>query len=445
MTSKIKLSDHFTYSKLLKFVAPCILMMVFTSIYGVVDGLFVSNFAGKTPFAAINLIMPFLMIMGSFGFMIGTGGSAIISKTLGENRKDKANEYFSFLIYFTAALGVVLAIVGEISLPAVTKLLKATDAMYDYCISYARIIIITVPFFMLQNVFQSLFTTAEKPTIGFIVTVIAGVTNMILDALFVWVFDLGVVGAAIATAISQVLGGIIPVFYFARKNSSLLALGKGPVNLPVLAKTCTNGSSEFISNISSSFVSVLYNYQLLKIAGEDGVATYGVLMYVNFIFVAIFIGYSIGTAPIIGYNLGSKNDTEQKNIFKKSMSLMAIIGVIMMISCFILASPLSYVFFRNNPELAKMTKHAFYLFSLAFIFSGYGIYGSSMFTALNNGLISAIISISRTLIFQTSAILILPIFLGLDGVWLSLMAADILSAIVSIIFCICFRKRYNYA
>ena len=442
---RIKLSDHFTYSKLLRFVAPCILMMVFTSIYGVVDGLFISNFAGKTPFAAINLIMPFLMIMGSFGFMIGTGGSAIISKTLGENKKDKANEYFSFLIYFTATLGVVLTIVGEIVLPTITRLFKATDDMYDYCITYGRIILITIPFFMLQNVFQSLFTTAEKPTIGFIITIVAGVTNMILDALFVWIFDLGVAGAAIATSISQIVGGIVPIIYFSRKNSSLLSLGKGPINLPVLAKTCTNGSSEFISNVSASFVSILYNYQLLKLAGEDGVATYGVLMYVNFIFVAIFIGYSIGTAPIIGYNLGAQNNIEQKNIFKKSMLLMAIIGVTMTILCFILASPLAYIFFRNNAELSKMTRHAFYLFSLAFIFSGYGIYGSSMFTALNNGLISVIISVTRTLVFQTSTILILPVILGLDGVWLSLIVADILSAIVSIIFCICFRKKYNYA
>ncbi len=442
---KIKLSDHFTLSRLLKFVAPCILMMVFTSIYGVVDGLFISNVVGDTAFAAVNLIMPFLMILGSFGFMIGTGGSAIISKTLGENEPEKANQYFSFLVYFTIILGVILAVLGEIALPFVIKFFKATVDMYDFCEIYARIILIAIPVYMLQNIFQSLFTTAEKPTIGFIITIIAGVSNMILDALFVLVFKMGVAGAAIATAISQSLGGIIPIIYFvSSKNNSLLRLGKASFNGKVLLKTCTNGSSEFLSNVSGSIVSILYNDQLMKLAGKDGVSAYGVLMYVNFIFVAIFIGYSVGTAPIIGYNLGSRNDDEQRNIFKKSIFLMAIVGLSMTLLCFLLASPISYIFFSKNTILYEMTRHAFYLFSLAFIFSGFGIFGSSMFTALNDGLISAIISISRTLVFQILTILTLPIILGLDGVWLSLMVADILSAIVAIIFFICFKKKYHY-
>lgn len=443
---KIKLSDHFTLSRLLKFVAPCILMMVFTSIYGVVDGLFISNVVGDTAFAAVNLIMPFLMILGSFGFMIGTGGSAIISKTLGEKDSVKANNYFSFLVYFTIILGIVLSIAGELALPLVIKIFGATKNMYGYCEVYARIILIAIPVYMLQNIFQSLFTTAEKPTIGFVITIIAGVTNIILDALFVLVFKTGVAGAAIATAISQAVGGIIPIFYFtSRKNNSLLKLGKGSYNGSVLLKTCTNGSSEFLSNVSGSIVGILYNRQLLNITGQDGVSAYGVLMYVNFIFVAIFIGYSVGTAPIIGYNLGSRNDEEQKNIFKKSIFLMGIVGISMTILCYILASPISYIFFSKKEVLCNMTKHAFYLFSLAFIFSGFGIFGSSMFTALNDGLISAIISISRTLIFQVLTILTLPLILGLDGVWLSLMVADILSAIVAIIFFICFKKKYHYA
>lgn len=443
---KIKLSDHFTLSRLLKFVAPCILMMVFTSIYGVVDGLFISNVVGDTAFAAVNLIMPFLMILGSFGFMIGTGGSAIISKTLGEKDSVKANNYFSFLVYFTIILGIVLSIAGELALPLVIKIFGATKNMYGYCEVYARIILIAIPVYMLQNIFQSLFTTAEKPTIGFVITIIAGVTNIILDALFVLVFKTGVAGAAIATAISQAVGGIIPIFYFtSRKNNSLLKLGKGSYNGSVLLKTCTNGSSEFLSNVSGSIVGILYNRQLLNIAGQDGVSAYGVLMYVNFIFVAIFIGYSVGTAPIIGYNLGSRNDEEQKNIFKKSIFLMGIVGISMTILCYILASPISYIFFSKKEVLCNMTKHAFYLFSLAFIFSGFGIFGSSMFTALNDGLISAIISISRTLVFQILTILTLPLILGLDGVWLSLMVADILSAIVAIIFFICFKKKYHYA
>lgn len=442
----IKLSDHFTIKKLLKFVTPCILMMVFTSIYGVVDGLFISNFVGDTAFAAVNLIMPFLMILGSFGFMIGTGGSAIISKTLGEKNPKNANEYFSFLVYFTIILGIFLSILGQVVLPTITKLFKATPGMYRFCITYGRIILIGIPVYMLQNIFQSLFITAEKPMIGFIITIIAGVTNMILDALFVWIFELGVAGAAIATIISQALGGIIPILYFtSSKNNSLLRLGKGKFNGLVLLKTCTNGSSEFLSNVSGSIVSIFYNHQLLKIAGENGVSTYGVLMYVNFIFISIFIGYSVGTAPIIGYNYGSRNDEEQKNIFKKSIIIMGITGILMTLTCFILASPISYIFFSKNDVLYNMTRHAFYLFSLAFIFSGFGIFGSSMFTALNDGLISAIISISRTLIFQIITILTLPLIFGLNGIWISLAVADILSALVAIIFFICFKKKYHFA
>lgn len=443
---KIQLSDHFTTKKLFKFVLPCILMMVFTSIYGVVDGLFISNCVGDTAFAAVNLIMPFLMILGSFGFMIGTGGSAIISKTLGEKEPVKANEYFSFFVYFTICLGIVLSILGQIFLPLVTKLFKATPDMYGFCITYARIILIGIPVYMLQNIFQSLFTTAEKPTIGFVITIIAGVTNMIFDALFVWVFNFGVAGAAFATIISQALGGIIPILYFtSSRNNSLLRLGKGKFDGKALLIACTNGSSEFLSNVSGSIVSILYNDQLLKIVGKNGVSTYGVLMYVNFIFVAIFIGYSVGTAPIIGYNYGAKNNDEQKNIFKKSIIIMGITGISMTLLCFIFAAPISFIFFRNNDTLYNMTKHAFYLFSLAFIFSGFGIFGSSMFTALNDGLISAIISISRTLIFQIITVLTLPLLFGLNGIWLSLAVADILSALVAIIFFICFKKKYHFA
>ena len=326
---RVQLSDHFNYRKLFRFVLPPILMMVFTSIYGVVDGFFISNYTGKTPFAALNLIMPFLMVLGSVGFMLGTGGTAIIAKLLGEGKRDDANKYFSLFIYVTFACGVCFAVIGELIVPYVARWLGATPAMLPYCVTYSRIVLSTIPFFMLQNVFQSFFATAEKPMLGFIVTVIAGCVNILLDAIFVAVFNLGVEGAAMATCISQAVGAIVPVCYFASKNSSLLRLGKPRFSMRVIFNACSNGVSEFIGNISASVVGIVFNFQLMRLVGENGVSVYGVMMYVNFIYVAMFIGYAIGTAPLIGYNHGAGNTAELKNIFKKSMLLMGIFGVCM--------------------------------------------------------------------------------------------------------------------
>lgn len=420
-------------------------MMIFTSIYGVVDGLFISNFVGKTAFAAVNFIMPFLMILGAVGFMIGTGGTAIVSKTLGEGDNEKANRYFSFLVYVTAVLGVVIAIAGEFAIPSVTRLLGASEDMFDICVLYGRIIMAAVPFYMLQNLFQAFFTTAEKPKLGFAVTFIAGCTNMVLDALMVAVFKWGVAGAAIATALSQFVGAVIPVFYFCAKNSSLLKIGKCSFYGKVLLKTCTNGSSEFVSNISGSVVGMVFNSQLMRLAGEDGVSAYGVMMYVCFIYVAIFIGYAIGTAPIIGFNYGAENHSELKNIFKKSMVLMGVFGVLMTVLAIVLAPWISKLFVGYDRELCEMTTRAFYLFSLSFIFSGFGIFGSSLFTALGNGAISAALSFLRTLVFQIGSVMILPIFLDIDGVWLSMLSAEILATILTVILCLAKRKKYHYA
>lgn len=420
-------------------------MMIFTSIYGVVDGLFISNFVGKSAFAAVNFIMPFLMVLGAVGFMLGTGGTAIVSQTLGEGDEEKANRYFSFLVYFTVAIGAVIALLGEAFIPQVTRLLGANENMFDDCVLYARIIMLAVPAFMLQNLFQAFFTTAEKPNLGFAVTFAAGCTNMVLDALMVGVFKWGVAGAAIATAISQLVGAVIPLFYFGRKNGSLLRLGKCAFYGKVLLKTCTNGSSEFVSNISGSIVGMVFNAQLMRLAGENGVSAYGVMMYVGFIYVAIFIGYAIGTAPIIGYNHGAKNHSELKSIFKKSLILMGIFGVLMTVLAVVLAPAISKLFVGYDAELCEMTTKAFYLFSLSFLFSGFGIFGSSLFTALGSGSISATISFLRTLVFQIGSVLILPIFFDVNGVWLSLLCADVLSTIVTVIFFLAKRKKYHFA
>lgn len=441
----IQLSDHFNYIKLLRFVASPILMMVFTSVYGVVDGFFISNYTGKTPFAAVNLIYPFLMILGSVGFMLGTGGAAVVSKLLGEGDRENADKYFSLFVYATIVSGVIFAAVGEAIVPFVAKWFKATDDMLPHCVLYGRIILATMPCFMLQNVFQAFFSTAEKPTLGFIITVFAGCANIALDGILVGALDMGVSGAAIATGISQIIGAILPLAYFFSRNSGLLRLGRARWNFRVLVKACSNGLSEFVSNVSASVVSIVFNFQLMRLVGENGVSAYGVMMYVNFIYVAIFIGYAIGTAPIIGYNYGAQNHDELKNIFKKSMVLMGIIGIIMTGLALGLAYPISKMYVGYDAELLDMTTNAFYIFAFSFVFSGYSIFSSSMFTAFGNGVISAVISFLRTLVFQLATVMVLPIFFGVTGVWVSMLVAEVLATAVAVALCIAKRNRYSYA
>lgn len=441
---KIKLSDHFTYSKLLRFVFPSIIMMIFTSIYGVVDGLFVSNFAGKTAFASINLVMPFVMILGGIGFMIGTGGTALVSKVLGEGKKEKANKIFTMMIIFTLLLGTLLSVIGVVSMPWVADFLGATEEMMADCILYGRIVTGFTVAFMLQNVFQSFLIAAEKPKLGLLATVLAGVTNMVLDAIFIIVFKWGVAGAAIATGLSQCVGGIFPLIYFSRDNSSLLRLTKTKLEIKPIFNACGNGSSELMSNISLSVVSMIYNFQLMKYVGEDGVSAYGVLMYVQFIFVAIYIGYAIGCAPITGYHFGAQNHGELKNMLRKSAFLSAISGVVLTILAIVLSSPLAKLFVGYDEELYELTRHAFSLFAYSFLLAGFNIFTSSFFTALNNGAVSAAISFMRTLIFQTSSVLILPIFLGVDGIWWAITVAEVFAFILSLIFLFAKREKYHY-
>lgn len=440
----IQLSDHFTYKKLLHFTLPSIFMMIFTSIYGVVDGFFVSNFVGKTSFAAVNFIMPFLMILGAVGFMFGTGGSALISKTMGEGDDKKAQSLFSLFVYVSIICGILIAALGIAFLRPVAVLLGAQNTMLEDCIIYGRIILLALPAFLLQYEFQSFFVTAGKPQLGLIVTVASGVTNMVLDALLVAVFSLGLPGAAAATAFSQVVGGVVPLFYFFRPNSSLLRLTKTKYDGRAILKACTNGSSELMSNISMSLVSMLYNAQLIAYAGEDGVAAYGVLMYVNMIFLAAFIGYSVGTAPVIGYHYGAENQRELKSLLKKSLNIIGILSVAMLIAAEVLARPLAVIYVGYDPDLLNLTLRGFVIFSFSFLFAGIAIYGSSFFTALNNGLVSALISFLRTMVFQIAAVLIFPLFWGIDGIWSSIVMAELMAALVTILFLMGMRKKYHY-
>ncbi len=441
---KIQLSEHFTYSKLLRFTFPSIIMMIFTSIYSVIDGLFVSNFAGKTALAAINIIYPFIMAVGALGFMMGTGGSALVGRLLGEGEKEKANKTFSLIVYTTAIAGILLSALAFLLVPTVSRLFGASGQLLDYCILYGRICFLSMPCFMLQNVFQCFFITAEKPRLGLDVVLSAGITNMVLDFLFVAVFGLGLKGAAIATVCGEIIGGLVPILYFAGRNHSLLRLGRTSFDAGSILKTCTNGSSELMTELSSSVVTVLYNTQLMKIAGENGVAAYSTIMYVNFIFVAIFLGYSLGSAPIISFHYGAGNHDELKNMRKKSLRLIAVWGIGMTIISHIFALPFARFFVGYDSELLAMTIHGFRIYAFVYLLDGFNIFGSSFFTALNNGMVSATISFLRTLVFEVICILLLPVYFGIDGIWSAVLVAEALALCVTSFFLITKRSRYHY-
>lgn len=440
----IKISDHFTYKKLLLFVLPSVLMMVFTSIYGVVDGFFVSNYAGKTAFAAVNFILPLMMILGGLGFMMGAGGSALIAMNLGADKKDRANRFFSMVIEFNIIMGIVFTILGHIFLKKTAIFMGATDSMLPYRITYGRILLTFITFFMLQNMFQGLMVTAGKPQLGFAITVGAGVSNIFLDFLFVGILGWGVTGAAVATIISQCFGGIVPLLYFTFVKDQELKFGIVRLEAEPLIHACGNGSSELASSVSSSVVSIVYNAQLLKYAGENGVAAYGVIMYVAFIFVAMFMGYSIGAAPIISYHFGACNHSELQNIRKKSMNIMAVSGVSMMLIAQLLAGTLAKIYVGYDQALLTLTVRAFHIFTLAFILSGINIFTSSFFTALNNGPISALIAFMRSLVFELLSVLILPLIFGIDGIWSAISVAEIMAFIMSMLFMLKYKKKYNY-
>ena len=441
----ISLSEHFTYRKLLHFTIPSIVMMLFTSIYGVVDGIFVSNFAGKIPFAAINLIMPYIMMLGTVGFMLGTGGTALISTTLGMGDRKKANEIFSMLTYVCIGSGIVISVIAIAILRPVCSLLGAEGEMLENCILYGKIVLPAATAYILQFAFQAFCVTAEKPNLSLIMTVFSGVCNIVLDALFVAAFRWGLAGAAAATAIAQIVGAVIPLIYFARPNDSLLRLGKCRFDGKALFRACTNGASELMNNLSMSIVGMLYNLQLIAYAGEDGIAAYGVIMYVTLFFLSVFIGFSIGTAPLFGFNYGADNQPELKSLFRKSLVIIGLTSVAMLVLGVVLARPVSGIFVGYDKTLLEMTVRGFMIYALSYLFCGFNIFGSSMFTAFNNGLISALISFARTLVCQIAAVMILPLFFDLDGIWSAIVVAELIAMVLTFGCFLKYRKRYHYA
>lgn len=441
---RIQLSDHFTYRKLLRFTLPSIVMMVFTSIYGVVDGLFVSNFVGKGPFTAVNLVMPVVMIFGGLGFMFGTGGSALVAKTLGQGRRDQANRYFTMIAIATVGTGIVISALGAAFMRPICHWLRADAEIIDDCVLYGRILLGFNTAYMLQNVFQSFLITAEKPKLGLLATIAAGVTNMVLDALFIAGFGWGVAGAAVATGLSQCVGGLFPLLYFLRPNNSLLRLRPVKLQLRPILQSCGNGASEVVSSVTSSIIGMVYNFQLLRFAGKDGVAAYGVLMYTEFIFVAVFIGYAIGSAPVIGYHYGAENTGELKSLLRKSVTLNLGSGIVMLGIAQALAMTLAHLFVGYDPALFSMTVHGFRIFTVAFVLLGLNIFFSSFFTALNNGVVSAAISFLRTFVFKLSAVLVLPLLFKLDGIWWATVVAEVFAFLASGVFLLKKRRKYGY-
>lgn len=442
---KIQLSDHFTYKKLLRYTFPSIIMIVFVSLYGIMDGLFVSNFAGKTPFAAISLILPFVAAMGSFGYMIGTGSAAIIAKTLGEGRRDEANQIFSMLIAFTAVIGLILTIIGLLILRPVAMAMGAAGELLENCVLYGSIMLSFQTAFMIQTVFQSIFPAAEKPKLGLALTVTSGMIDILLNALFIIGFGWGVVGAAVSTVIGQLIGSMVPILYFLRNNDSLLRLVKPSFHGRTILKACTNGSSELMTALSSSIVGALCNLQLMKLAGENGIAAYGVIIYANYIFYAVFIGYSMGCAPIISYHYGAENHSELKNLLRKSLIIIGTGSALLTTAAIIFSGSIARFFVGYDPALLALSGRAFALYSVSFLICGFNIFGSAFFTALNNGLISASISFGRTLLFQAAAIMVLPALIGIDGVWLAATVSETMALVLAGSFFIRKKDQYHYA
>ncbi len=418
-------------------------MMIFTSIYGVVDVIFVSNVVGSGAFTSVNLVMPAVVIISTFGFMIGAGGSAVVSKTLGEGDKTNANRYFSMLIYFEIIVGIISTVLGLFTLKPILHLVGATEDLVGNCLNYGRILLLGIPFFILQSSLHSFLIVANKPNFGLIISIVSGLINISLDALIVWLLNLGVAGAAAATVISEAVGAVIPLIYFIFKSDSI-TLVKTKIEKTPIIKACTNGSSEMVTNISMSLVNVLYNIQLLKYAGADGICAYGIIMYVSFLFSGTFIGYSIGSAPIISYNYGAQRTDELKSLLNKSIRILAVASITMTALAEIFANQMASIFVGYDENLQLLTANAIRLFSISYLLSWLNAFSSSFFTALNNGLVSALISFSRTFLFQLTMILVLPLVFKLNGIWLSEFSAEFLTAFLSIITILANKIKYNY-
>ena len=445
MKQQIQLSDHFTYSRLIRFTLPSICMMIFTSIYGMVDGFFISNIVGKTAFASVNLIIPFLQILGGVGAMLGVGGSALVAKTLGEGDIPRARRYFTMMMYLMIGTSIFFTVVGIAVLRPVAYLFGATEAMISDVMTYGTICLIFNTALQAQYTFQSYLIVAEKPKLALGVVIAAGVSNMILDYVLMAVIPMGIAGAALATGLSQCVAGLIPfVWFLSKKNQSALRFTKTNFEIKPMLLACGNGASEMMSSVSASVTGILYNLQLMKYAGEDGVAAYGVVMYAAFIFLGVFNGYSQGSSPIMGYHYGAQNHKEMKNVLKRSLIMLGSAAVVLTGLAMLLARPIASVFVGYDAKLLDMTARAFMICAAPFLVMWFNMYTSCFFTALNDGAVSAAISFMRALVLPVICIIVMPMFWELDGVWYSLVGSEILGVFVSLYFMLRKREKYKY-
>lgn len=427
----VDMSAHFSIPDLLKYTAPSVGMMIFVAIYEVVDGFFVSNYVSSTALAAVNIAYPVFLILGTLGYMMGTGGSAIVARTYGEGNPQRANELFSLFVYASIAGGIAFTVIGIPLLPLLFTLMGAQGELLELSVAYGTILMFGLVLDVLQYIFQNLTMTAGKPKVGFWSTVAAGVTNIVLDALFVGVLGWGIEGAAIATVAGLAFGGLIPLVYFLLPNSSMLRLGRCSLDWRALRAAAGNGSSEMVSNIAMSLVAIVYNYQLLKFIGEPGVAAYGVIGYVALVFAGVFMGYSVGAAPLMSFQHGNGNKAEMRSLFKKGVGIMAVCGVAMLVLTRLAAAPLATLFVGYDEDLMELTVHAFSIYSTAFLLMGLNMFASSLFTSLSNGKVSAVLSFMRTLVFEVGCAFLLPLALGADGIWYSVIVAEVLALVLS--------------
>lgn len=442
---KIALSGHYGYMRLVRSSVPSILMMLVGSIYSVVDGLFVSNFVGTTAFAALNVIWPAIMIIGAIGLMIGTGGTALVSMTKGTGDPERADQLFSMLVRFTLLTAVVFMVPLFFLMEPLARMLGADGEMVHQCVVYGRICALGLPAFMLQMTFQSFFMTAEKPQLGTIMSLVCALTNMALDALFIVGFHWGLAGAAAASMIACCVGGFYPLWYFgSRFNTSSLKMVRAPFERKPILKACSNGLSEYVGNISFNILAICYNLQLLRMMGENGVAAYSVLLYYGYVFAAVFFGFNIAVAPVVGYNYGAENYGELRSLLRHSTVLLFILGALMTLASELLAGPAARLFVGYDPELTALTRHAIHLYMISFFLAGFNIFVSAWFTALNNGRVSALVSFLRSLVFELGFVFLLPAFIGPDGIWLAVDAADVCCLILSVTLLLAYRKRYGY-
>lgn len=444
----IKLSDKFNYSRLLRFALPSIVMVLISSVYGVVDGVIVSNYTDVEHFAALNLILPYITLLGAAGLMLGTGGSALVGKILGEGKSIRANGIFSLLTYTTIAIGLFLGLFGYITSDAVANILGADETMQHLSFEYSGIIFLFLPCYVLQLYFQSLLTTAERPSLALQITLLAGITNIALDILFVIYLKQGLRGAAYATGVSQTFGGLLPLLYFIlnRKKSDInIKLGVALWDLKAICKSCVNGLSEWLMSVSLAIVSFLYYYLLLTgDRGEMGVDTYGVLLYFSYIFIAVSVGFSRGIAPVISYHYGASDRHELHSLLMKGLLIVLVLNLVSGITAQVLSAPLANIFVGHDKGLYEYTVVAFRIYSIHFFVTGFNIYISSFFTALNNGKYSGWISVLRTICFESISILTIWMLFGVDKIWWGVTIAEFLTMVIAFSFLFLKRNFYGY-